>query len=163
VIDGSVTLWGNATRDPEMRFSATGTSVTSFGIAVSHRYQSGGQWKEEASFIDVTLFGQAGENAAASISKGMRVCVTGRLKREEWTGSDGEKKSKLAVIAEDVGVSLRWATASVERTVRDKPAETRQQSNRQAPAEPLYSDEEPFISLYRGHQSYRNLHLEAGF
>ena len=114
--DNTITLVGNLTRDPELRFTTTGRGVASFGIAVGRRYQVNGEWQEQTSYFNVTAWGQLGENAAASLTKGARVVVTGRLEQREYTTREGDKRTAIDVIAEELGPSLRWATAKVERT-----------------------------------------------
>ena len=114
--DNSITLVGNLTRDPEIRFTATGLAVASFGIAVGRRYQVNGEWQEQTSYFNVTAWGQLGENAAATFTKGTRVVVTGRLEQREYTSREGEKRTAIDVIADELGPSLRWATATVVRT-----------------------------------------------
>ena len=114
--DNTITLVGNLTRDPELRFTTTGRGVASFGIAVGRRYQVNGEWQEQTSYFNVTAWGQLGENAAASLTKGARVVVTGRLEQREYTTREGDKRTAIDVIAYELGPSLRWATAQVERT-----------------------------------------------
>ena len=79
--DNTVTLVGNLTRDPELRYTTGGRGVASFGIAVNRRYQVNGEWQEQTSFFNVVAWGTLGENAAASLTKGTRVIVTGRLEQ----------------------------------------------------------------------------------
>ena len=116
--DNTITLVGNLTRDPELRFTANGRAVASFGIAVGRRYQVNGEWQEQTSYFNVTAWGDLGENAAASLSKGTRIVVTGRLEQREYTTREGDKRAAIDVIADELGPSLRWATAQVERTAR---------------------------------------------
>jgi len=116
--DNTITLVGNLTRDPELRFTANGRAVASFGIAVGRRYQVNGEWQEQTSYFNVTAWGDLGENAAASLSKGTRIVVTGRLEQREYTTREGDKRTAIDVIADELGPSLRWATAAVERTAR---------------------------------------------
>jgi single-strand DNA-binding protein len=116
--DNSVTLVGNITRDLELRYTANGRGVASFGLAVSRRYQVNGEWQEQTSFFNVVVWGTTGENAAASLGKGSRVIVTGRLEQREYTTRDGDKRTAVEVVADEIGPSLRWATAQVERTTR---------------------------------------------
>ncbi|MFM8957389.1 MAG: single-stranded DNA-binding protein [Actinomycetota bacterium] len=116
--DNTITLVGNLTRDPELRFTANGRAVASFGIAVSRRYQVNGEWQEQTSYFNITAWGELGENAAASLSKGSRIVVTGRLEQREYTTREGDKRTAIDVIADELGPSLRWATAQVERTPR---------------------------------------------
>jgi single-strand DNA-binding protein len=116
--DNSITVVGNITRDPELRFTTGGRAVASFGIAVNRRYQVNNEWQEQTSFFDVVAWAQLGENAAASLSKGARVIVNGRLEQRSWETQDGEKRSKVEIIADEIGPSLRWATAQVTRNER---------------------------------------------
>lgn len=114
--DNTVTLVGNLTRDPELRFTTGGRGVASFGLAVSRRYQQNGEWQEQTSYFNIVAWGQMGENAAATLTKGMRVVVTGRLEQREYTTREGDKRTAIEINADEIGPSLRWATAQVERT-----------------------------------------------
>ena len=121
----TVTLVGNITRDPELRFTPSGQATASFGLAVNRRWQDrqSGEWHEATSFFDVVCWREMAENASESLSKGARVLVTGRLEQRSWESSDGEKRSKIEVVADEIGPSLRWATASVTRNERRAPGE----------------------------------------
>ena len=114
--DNTITLVGNLTRDPELRFTQGGRAVASFGIAVNRRYQVNGEWQEQTSFFNVVAWGQLGENAAASLAKGARIIVNGRLEQREYQTQQGEKRTVIEVNADEVAPSLRYATAQVERT-----------------------------------------------
>jgi len=116
--DNSVTLVGNITRDPELRFTTGGRAVASFGLAVNRRYQVNGEWQEQTSYFNITAWGQLGENAAQSLAKGARTIVAGRLEQREYETREGEKRSVVEVVADEIGPSLRWATAQVEKTSR---------------------------------------------
>jgi len=145
--DNTITLVGNLTRDPELRFTTTGRGVASFGIAVSRRYQVNGEWQEQTSFFNVTAWGELGENAAASLTKGARIVVTGRLEQREYTTREGDKRTAIDVIADELGPSLRWATATVERTTEKDGAGAGGASRGSNPAgevSPHDSGEEPF-------------------
>ena len=147
--DNSVTVVGNITRDPELRYTTGGRAVTSFGLAVNRRYQVNNEWQEQTSFFDVVAWAQLGENAASSLSKGARVIVTGRLEQRSWETQDGEKRSKIEVIADEIGPSLRWATAQVERTDRrtaaaDDGFAAGGSGLRRVENAPAYAEEEPF-------------------
>jgi single-strand DNA-binding protein len=96
-----VILAGNLVRDPETRFLPSGLAVTSFGLAVNHRYKSNNEVKEEVSFFDVVVFGKMGENCAEYLSKGRPVLVEGRLRQRRWE-ADGVKRSKIEIVAENV-------------------------------------------------------------
>jgi single-strand DNA-binding protein len=146
--DNTVTLVGNVTRDPEIRFTTGGRGVASFGLAVNRRYQSNGEWQEQTSFFDVVAWGTLGENAAASLGKGTRVVVYGRLEQRSWETENGEKRSKIEVIADELGPSLRWAKAEIEKIARTTEGGAPAQGGGTARAGdpgPSYSgDEEPF-------------------
>ncbi len=150
--DSNVTIVGNLTRDPELRFTAGGKGVASFGVAVNRRYQVNGEWQEKVSFFNVTAWDSLGENAAASLTKGTRVMVTGRLEQREYETTAGEKRNVVEIVADELGPSLRWARAEVERTQRTGPDGTPSGGARPAaaaatggrPADPVYGDEEPF-------------------
>lgn len=117
--DNTVTLTGNLTKDPELRYTTGGRGVASFGLAVNRRYQVNGEWQEQVSFFNVVAWAELGENAAASLHKGNRVMVTGRLEQRSYDTREGEKRNITEVIADDLGPSLRWAQAQVERISRD--------------------------------------------
>jgi single-strand DNA-binding protein len=144
--DNSVTLVGNITRDPELRFTASGQAIATFGLAVNRRFQRNGQWEEQTSFFNVTCWGQMGENASQSLPKGARVVVTGRLEQRSWETQEGEKRSTIDITADEIGPSLRWATCEITKNDRREPGEGggRPVANA-APAQGAsYGDEEPF-------------------
>ncbi len=151
--DSNVTIVGNLTRDPELRFTAGGKGVASFGVAVNRRYQVNGEWQEKVSFFNVTAWDSLGENAAASLTKGTRIMVTGRLEQREYETTNGEKRNVVEIVADELGPSLRWARAEVERTQRTGPDGAPAGGGRPAnapaagggrPSDPVYGDEEPF-------------------
>ena len=93
----SITIIGNATRDPELRFTPSGQGVASFGLAVNRRWQNKqtNEWEEVVSFFDVVAWGSLGENVAESVTKGARLIVVGRLDQRSWESDSGEKRSKV--------------------------------------------------------------------
>lgn len=119
-IDNTVTITGNATREPELRFTPSGQAVANFGVAVNRRWQNRQtqEWEESVSFFDVTCWATLAENVAESVAKGTRVTVAGRLDQRSWETQEGDKRSKVEIVADDVAVSLRWATADVMRNER---------------------------------------------
>jgi single-strand DNA-binding protein len=146
-MDNSVTLVGNLTRDPELRYTAGGRGVASFGLAVNRRYQVNGEWQEQVSFFNVVAWGDLGENAAASLNKGNRIVVTGRLEQRSYDTKEGEKRSVTEVVADDLGPSLRWAQAQVERISRDAAdggSRGGSGGGGTSAPDPIYGDEEPF-------------------
>jgi single-strand DNA-binding protein len=115
--DTHVTITGNLTEDPELRFTPNGAPVANLRVAVTPRVKDGDGWKDgETSFFQVTAWRTLAENLAESLTKGARVMVYGTLRQRSWETDAGEKRSVVEVQAEEVGPSLRWATAKVERT-----------------------------------------------
>lgn len=137
-----VTVVGNATREPELRFTAGGAAVASFGIAVNRRWQNKqtNEWEEEVSFFDITCWQDLAENVATSVTKGQRVVVNGRLEQRSWEQEDGTKRSKVEIIADEVAPSLRYATAKVTKV--EKGEDGKKSSNKKAAN--FAPDEEPF-------------------
>ena len=148
--DNSVVITGNLSRDPELRFGGSGTPVLRLSVAVnkSKKNDSGG-WDNEGMFFDVTAFGDLAENVASSLVKGNRVTVTGRLDVEKWQDKEtGANRTKVAIIADDISASLRWATGNITRTERSgggdyAPQNRNQGGASQAPQSNNF-DEEPF-------------------
>jgi single-strand DNA-binding protein len=116
----NVTIVGNLTRDPELRFTPAGAPVTTFGVAVNRRWQNrdSQQWEESTSFFNVTCWRDLAQNVSESLEKGSRVLVSGRLDQRSWETQDGERRSVVEIVADEVGPSLRWATATVNRNER---------------------------------------------
>lgn len=147
----TVVLVGNLTRDPELRYTPAGAATCQFGLAVNRRWQNRqtSEWEEATSFFNVVAWREMAENAGESLAKGSRVIVTGRLEQRSWETPDGEKRSVVEVVADEIGPSLRWATAQVVKNERrsgdggggpgggggGRPA---------ANEPPPYGDEEPF-------------------
>ena len=96
-----VMLMGNLTRDPELRFTANGSAVASFGLAVNRKFKHGDEWKDDVCFVDITVWGKQGENCAEYLSKGRPAFVEGYLKFSTWE-SEGQKRNKLEVVANTV-------------------------------------------------------------
>jgi single-strand DNA-binding protein len=119
-MDNTVTLVGNVTRDPELRYTPSGQAVASFGLAVNRRWQNRqtNDWEEQVSFFDVKCWAQMAENVGESVQKGSRVVVSGRLEQRSWETDNGDKRSKVEVVADEIGPSLRWATATVTKNER---------------------------------------------
>jgi single-strand DNA-binding protein len=96
-----VILVGNLTRDPELRYLASGTAVTDIGLAVNDRRKNqSGEWVEETTFVDVTLWGRTAEVCSEYLTKGSPVLIEGRLKLDTWEAQDGQKRSKLKVVGD---------------------------------------------------------------
>ena len=117
--NNSVTLVGNLVDDPELRFTTNGVARATVRFAVNRRYQDrNNEWQEETSFFRGSCWRDMAENVAESLQKGMRVIVTGRLEERRWETQEGDKRSMIEVRIDDIGPSVRWATASVTRTPR---------------------------------------------
>jgi single-strand DNA-binding protein len=114
--DNQVMLVGNLTEDPELRFTPSGAAVASFRLAVTPRIRQGDQWTDgETSFFRVNAWRALSENVAESLTKGARAVVIGRLRMRSWETPEGEKRSVVEVEADEVGASLKFATAKPER------------------------------------------------
>jgi single-strand DNA-binding protein len=100
------------------------------GVAVNRRWQDKvtQEWQEATSFFDVICWRDLAENVALSLSKGMRVVVTGRIVQRSWETDEGEHRSKVEIVAEEIGPSLRFATADVQRTLRRQAVEEASES-----------------------------------
>ena len=122
--DNQVMLVGNLTDDPELRFTPTGAAVANFRLAVTPRVREGDSWKDgETSFFRINVWRQQAENVAETLQKGTRCIVVGRLRTRSWETPEGEKRSKIEVVADEVGPSLRWATAEIRKNDRRGPGE----------------------------------------
>ncbi len=121
-IENSVTLIGNLTREPEMRFTPSGVGQAILGLAVSRRYQDkNNEWQEESGFYNVVCWRDLADNVQ-SLSKGTRVIVTGRLQWRQYQPEGSDKKTTIIeILADEIGPSLRWARAEVQRNERKGP------------------------------------------
>jgi single-strand DNA-binding protein len=113
--EASVSFAGNLTEDPEIRYTESGIARAMFRMAVS------GRWEQEASFFTVIVWRDQAEHAAQSLAKGSRVVVVGWLQQRAWTAEDGSARQVVEVVAEDLGPSLRWATATLARPAELSP------------------------------------------
>ena len=119
--DTVITVVGNLTADPELRFTASGAAVASFTIASTPRTfdRASNEWKDgEALFLRCSLWRQAAENAAESLTKGMRVIAQGRLQQRSYETREGEKRTVIELQVDEIGPSLRYASAKVNRSQR---------------------------------------------
>jgi single-strand DNA-binding protein len=99
-----VVISGNLTRDPELRATAGGMAILKLGIAVNDRRknQQSGEWEDVPNFFDVTVFGQRGESLSRFLSKGSKIAVEGKLRWSQWETQEGDKRSKVEIIADDI-------------------------------------------------------------
>jgi single-strand DNA-binding protein len=116
----SISITGNLTREPEIRYTRDGQATAQLGVAVNRRWQdrTTQEWQESVSYFDVVCWRDLAENVALTLTKGMRVVVTGRLEQRSWESEVGEHRSKVEITADEVGPSLRFATADVQRNER---------------------------------------------
>ena len=116
---------GNVTRDPELRFTNTGQANVTFGLAVNRRWQNRQtqEWEEATSFFDVVCWREMAENVSETITRGARVMVAGRLEQRSWETQEGDRRSKVEVVADEIGPSLRWATAQITKNERRGPGD----------------------------------------
>jgi len=120
--DTHVAITGNLTDNPEVTFTPNGAAVCNFRLAVTPRIREGDTWKDgETSFFRITAWRQLAEHVGDSLSKGDRVIVLGQLRARSWETPEGERRSVVEVTAEEVGPSLKWATAKPERTKGNGP------------------------------------------
>jgi single-strand DNA-binding protein len=118
-MDTFVTVVGNLTGDPELRSTPSGVAVANFRLAVTPRVREGDQWKDaDTSFFRVNVWRQQAENVAETLAKGTQVIVTGKLRNRSWQTDGGEQRTVTEVEADEIGPSLKWATAKVERANR---------------------------------------------
>ena len=150
-----ITVVGNLTSDPELRYTQNGLAVANFTIASTPRTfdRASNDWKDgEALFLRASVWRDFAEHVAGSLTKGSRVIATGRLRQRSYETKEGEKRSVVEIIADEIGPSLRWARAEVERIARDGGSgggggfqgggSGSSGSNRAQ--DPVYGDEEPF-------------------
>ncbi|MFM8515879.1 MAG: single-stranded DNA-binding protein [Actinomycetota bacterium] len=119
--DITVTVVGNLTNDPELRFTPSGAAVASFTVASSSRVldKTTNEWKDgDTTYLRCSVWRQYAENVAESLTKGTRVIVTGRLKQRSYETREGEKRTVMEIDVDDVGPALRYATAKVNRVQR---------------------------------------------
>ena len=116
--ENTVTIVGTITQDLELRHTPSGAAVVDINIAQNKRVrQPDGTWEQgDAMYFVCTVWRDMAENANATLTKGMRVIVTGKLDYQTWENTEGQVRSTIKVVADEIGPSLRWATANVERT-----------------------------------------------
>jgi single-strand DNA-binding protein len=116
-MSNNVTLIGNLVDDPELRFTPSGVAMAKLRFAVNRRWRGNdGEWQEQTSFFNGTVWRDQAETVAESLQKGTRIIVSGRLEQRTWETPEGENRSVVEVQIDEVGPSLRWATASVNKT-----------------------------------------------
>ena len=138
----SVCISGNLTRDAEVRRTASGLAIVSFGMAVNDRVKNKqtGEWENYANYVDVTWFGAYAEKCAGSMAKGTKACVYGKLHYNSWE-RDGQKRSKLEVVAQEVELPPR---AQGQQTQYQAPQAQYQEQYQAPQVPPMYEDDIPF-------------------
>ena len=116
----TVELVGNITRDPELRFTSGGTAVATFGLAVNRRWRNAqsNEWEEQTSFFDIVCWRELAENVSESLTRGSRVMVVGRLEQRSWETPEGDKRSKIGIVADSVDISVS-ALSGITRKQRE--------------------------------------------
>ena len=149
--DQLMTIVGNLTRELELRFTTGGRGVANGSLACNRRYMKDGEWVEsDPTFFNLVVWGQLGENAAASLPKGTRVIATGRLEQRSYETKEGEKRTVFDFIVDDIGPSMKWSTAELAKVARTGGDRAPHPADAAAPAsagrapDPIYGDEEPF-------------------
>lgn len=141
-MSNNVTLIGNLVEDPELRFTPSGVAMAKIRLAVNRRWRGqDGEWQEDTSFFNGTLWRDQAETAAESLQKGTRVIVTGRLEQRSWETEQGEKRSVVEVQIDEIGPSLRWATATVNKTQRSDDWSSNKQGGAAAAPAPVARDD----------------------
>ena len=146
--DNSITVVGNVTRDPELKFLNSGQAAVRLSIAVNRRWMNKqtNDWEERVSYFEVQAYGQLAENVANSVTRGARVLVTGRLEQHSWNTPEGEKRSAIEINADEIASSLRYATTVITKNPRAEGSNFQPRAAAPAaPGTPNYAfDEEPF-------------------
>jgi single-strand DNA-binding protein len=143
--DNHTTIAGNLVEDPELRFTSSGIAVANLRVAVTQRIQQDGTWRDgDTSFFKVNVWRGQAEHLADSLGKGDRVMVTGRLRQRSWETPEGDKRSVTEIEADEVGASLKWATAKVERQANRGNGERAQGRERSAERGEDFNDPPPF-------------------
>ena len=132
-----VMLIGNLTRDPELKYTPSGTAVAEFGLAVNRNYKQGDEWKKDVCYIDITVWSRQAENCAEYLKKGSQVFIEGRLRFNSWE-SEGKKRSKLDVVADNV-LFLSKKTDNFQESTGSGSSE-----QRDVASEEQFNDEPPF-------------------
>ena len=123
-MSNQITVVGNLTREPELRYTPTGAAVVKFGLAVNRFYTNrNGEKVEQTDFFTVNAWRQLAENIAETCKVGTREIVSGRLQSRTWETEEGQKRTVVEIEADEVGPSLRWATAQVTKASRGGPGE----------------------------------------
>lgn len=143
-----LTIVGNLTADPELRFTPNGVAVTNCTVASTPRSfdrQTGGWTDGQALFLRCTIWRDPAEHVAQSLTRGARVIVTGRLRQSSYETKEGDKRTVIELDVDEIGPSLRWATAAIHKATRTGPTTDTTAGTATAPAGGGgFTDEPPF-------------------
>lgn len=145
--ENSVTLIGNLVDDPELRFTPSGVPMAKIRFAVNRSYKQGDEWVQDTSYFNGTAWRDIADHIADSFRKGDRVIVVGRLEQRSWKTDDGENRSVVEVAVEEMGASVKFATAAITRISRDDrqaPPSSREAGSRPQARDDYGPDEAPF-------------------
>lgn len=118
-MSNSITVIGNLVEDPELRYTQSGVPMANIRVASSRRYQDRNQeWQEDTAFFRGTVWREMAEQVSESLHKGDRVIISGRIEQRDWEDNSGQKRTSLELSIQEIGPSLRWATAQVNRVAR---------------------------------------------
>ena len=115
-----VILMGNLTRDPELRYTPKGVSVSEFGLAVSRRFRQGDESRDEVCFVDIVVFGKQAEHCSQYLTKGNGVIIDGRLNQRRWETAEGQKRNKHEIVAMNVTFMPKRQESVVDRDAEDE-------------------------------------------
>jgi single-strand DNA-binding protein len=142
----NITIVGNITKDPELRFAASGVAWATFSVAVNERSRSKeGDWTDQTTYFNCKVWRNDAENLVESVTKGTRVMVEGKLRDESWTDASGQERKTKTLVVSEIGVSLKYATAQITKVAR---ANAGEQTGSYSSDEPSISDEpedNPFL------------------
>lgn len=145
--ENSITVVGNLTRDPEIKYTANGTARTTFGVAVNRKWTNHrtNETTESVSFFNVVCWDTVAQNVADSLTKGQRAVVVGRVEQSNWETEAGERRSTVEIVAQDVGPSLRRASVEIARNPRSNDESASASSSRQRSASQQRGAAEPYF------------------
>lgn len=133
----NITIVGNITKDPELRFASSGVAWATFSVAVNERTRTKeGDWTDQTTYFNCKAWRNDAENLVESATKGTRVMVEGKLRDESWTDASGQERKTKTLVASEIAISLKYATAQVTKVARANSGET----------QGSYSNDEPVIS-----------------
>jgi single-strand DNA-binding protein len=124
-MDSTVTIAGNLTADPEIKFLNGGSATVRLSVACNRRYQKAGEWVEQTSFLTVIGYGKLAENVGNSLTKGDRIIASGRVEQRSWETDEGQKRSVVEIVADEIGASLLFSEVLIQEGAgRSNPADT---------------------------------------